>query len=71
MERELAGLQLQLKLTSGPKKSALELLRRKIELQNEKVVLARGNYHAARKVPHINFPPRSQLYCLHFCGPHT
>ena len=49
MERELAGLQLQLKLTSGPKKSALELLRKKIELQNDKVVLSRGKYQAARK----------------------
>ena len=52
MERELAGLQLDLKLTSGPKKSALELLRRKIEMQNEHVVLARGKFQAARKVLH-------------------
>ena len=50
MEQELAGLQLDLKLTSGPKKSALELLRRKIEMQNENVVLARGKFQAARKV---------------------
>ena len=50
VERELAGLQLDLKLTSGPKKSALELLRRKIEMQNENVVLARGKFQTARKV---------------------
>ncbi len=50
VEQELAGLQLDLKLTSGPKKSALELLRKKIEMQNENVVLARGKFQAARKV---------------------
>lgn len=50
MERELAGLQLQLKLTNGPKKSALELIRKKIEMQNEHVLMARGKHQAARKV---------------------
>jgi len=49
VERELAGLQLQLKLTNGPKKSALELIRKKIEMQNENVVLARTKHQAARK----------------------
>lgn len=55
VERELAGLQLELKLTSGPKKSALELIRRKIEAQNEHVVMARSKFHAARKVTHCPF----------------
>lgn len=50
VERELAGLQLQLKLTNGPKKSALELIRKKIEMQNEHVVFARTKHQAARKV---------------------
>ena len=41
---------LQLRLTSGPKKSALELLRRKIEAQNESVLAARQESVAAAKV---------------------
>jgi hypothetical protein len=49
VEKELAGLQFQLKLTNGPKRSALELMRRKIEMQNEKVVAARQRFLAARK----------------------
>ena len=61
VERELAGLQLDLKLTSGPKKSALELLRKKIELQNENVVLARGKFQAARKVLSDQKKPQSRL----------
>lgn len=65
VERELAGLQLQLRLTSGPKKSALELLRRKIELQNEKVVLARGKYQASRKVI-ASFTQHSQFLIILF-----
>jgi hypothetical protein len=50
VEKELTELQLQLKLTAGPKKSALEMLRKKIEDQNDRVVLARAKSHAARKV---------------------
>ena len=46
----MAGLQLQLKLTNGPKKSALELIRKKIEMQNEHVLMARTKHQAARKV---------------------
>ena len=61
VERELAGLQLDLKLTSGPKKSALELLRRKIEMQNENVVMARGKFQAARKVIHVERIMRDTL----------
>ena len=49
VEKELAGLQLQLRLTSGPKRSALELMRKKIESQNDQVMAARQNFHAARK----------------------
>ena len=43
-------MQLQLKLTNGPKKSALELIRKNIEMQNEHVLLARSKHQAARKV---------------------
>eukprot|EP01026_Neomeris_dumetosa_P037686 TRINITY_DN3054_c0_g1_i5.p1 TRINITY_DN3054_c0_g1~~TRINITY_DN3054_c0_g1_i5.p1 ORF type:complete len:283 (-),score=41.99 TRINITY_DN3054_c0_g1_i5:215-1063(-) len=49
-ESELTNLQLQLKLTAGPKKSALELIRKKIEQQNEKVVAAREKMFTAKKV---------------------
>eukprot|EP01025_Chloroclados_australasicus_P036825 TRINITY_DN3749_c0_g1_i3.p2 TRINITY_DN3749_c0_g1~~TRINITY_DN3749_c0_g1_i3.p2 ORF type:complete len:283 (-),score=48.34 TRINITY_DN3749_c0_g1_i3:1612-2460(-) len=49
-ESELTNLQLQLKLTAGPKKSALELLRKKIESQNDKVVAAREKVAAAKKI---------------------
>lgn len=50
VEKELQGLQLQLKLTSGPKKSALEMLRRKIESQADRVIVARTGLAAATKV---------------------
>ena len=52
VEKELSDLQLQLKLTAGPKRSALELLRKKIEEQNDRVVLARAQASTARKVTH-------------------
>lgn len=52
MEKELATLQLQLKLTSGPKRSALEMLRRKIEVQNEKVVAARRHQQRTKEAAH-------------------
>lgn len=54
MERELSGLQMQLKLSTGPKRSALMMLRKKIELQNERVLAARERQKAAKKVrsPH-------------------
>ncbi|KAG2493530.1 hypothetical protein HYH03_008344 [Edaphochlamys debaryana] len=48
VERELSNLQLQLKLTAGPKKQALEMLRKKIETQNEKVVAVRAKHTAAK-----------------------
>lgn len=49
VERELADLQLQLKLTSGPRASALEMMRRKIEQQADKVITARKEHTAALK----------------------
>ena len=50
VERELSGLQMQLKLSTGPKKSALMMIRKKIEVQNERVLAARDRQRAARKV---------------------
>lgn len=50
VERELSGLQMQLKLSTGPKKSALMMIRKKIEVQNERVLTARDRQRAARKV---------------------
>lgn len=50
MERELGGLQMQLKLSTGPKKSALMMIRKKIEMQNERVLAARDRQRAAKKV---------------------
>ena len=50
VEKELATLQFQLKLTSGPKRSALEMFRKKIEAQNACVVAARDRHRAAKKV---------------------
>lgn len=50
VERELSGLQMQLKLSTGPKKSALMMIRKKIELQNERVLAARERQKAAKKV---------------------
>lgn len=50
VERELSQLQLQLKITAGPKRSALEHLRKKIELQNIKVVAARDRNRVAKQV---------------------
>jgi hypothetical protein len=40
----------QLKLTSGPKRSALEMLRRKIEAQTDRIRSARTDAQAAQKV---------------------
>ncbi|CAK0734975.1 hypothetical protein CVIRNUC_000510 [Coccomyxa viridis] len=50
VERELSGLQMQLKLSTGPKKSALMMLRKKIEVQNDRVLAARAAQKAAKKV---------------------
>eukprot|EP00252_Welwitschia_mirabilis_P019119 TRINITY_DN4344_c0_g1_i1.p1 TRINITY_DN4344_c0_g1~~TRINITY_DN4344_c0_g1_i1.p1 ORF type:complete len:284 (+),score=90.26 TRINITY_DN4344_c0_g1_i1:166-1017(+) len=50
VERELANLTLELKLTAGPKKAALEHLRKKIELSTEKIRAAKEKEEQARKV---------------------
>ena len=49
VERDLSQLQLQLRLTAGPKRQGLELLRRKIEEQNERVVSVRRRHDAAKQ----------------------
>ncbi|KAG6660357.1 hypothetical protein CIPAW_03G100200 [Carya illinoinensis] len=50
VERELANLNLELKLTAGPKKAALEHLRKKIEMSTERVRVAKLKEEQARKV---------------------
>lgn len=50
VERELSALQLQLRVNVGPKKQALEMLRRKIEAQNERVKGAAARRDVAKKV---------------------
>ena len=57
----MSQLQLQLNLTSGPKKSALEMLRKKIEAKNEQVVAARQKFLVAQKV-HAKLAVLTQLY---------
>ncbi|KAH7404554.1 hypothetical protein KP509_15G031600 [Ceratopteris richardii] len=49
VERELASLALEIKLTAGPKKAALEHLRKKIELSGEKIKLAKQREEQAKK----------------------
>lgn len=50
VERELANLGLEMKLTSGPKKAALEHMRKKIEASTEKIRVAKLKEEEARKV---------------------
>ncbi|KAG1354761.1 hypothetical protein COCNU_07G008730 [Cocos nucifera] len=50
VERELENLTLELKLTAGPKKAALEHLRKKIELQSERICVAKLKEDQAKKV---------------------
>ncbi|KAF5743572.1 hypothetical protein HS088_TW08G00156 [Tripterygium wilfordii] len=50
VERELMNLSMEMKLTAGPKKAALELLRKKIEISTEKVRVAKLKEEEARKV---------------------
>lgn len=50
VERELANLTFEVKLTAGPKKAALEHLRKKIELSNERIHAAKIKEGEARKV---------------------
>ncbi|XP_075647287.1 uncharacterized protein LOC142618264 [Castanea sativa] len=50
VEREFANLSMELKLTAGPKKAALEHLRKKIEMSTEKIRLAKLKEEQARKL---------------------
>ncbi|KAL9682707.1 hypothetical protein QQ045_014513 [Rhodiola kirilowii] len=50
VERELAHLSMEMKLTAGPKKAALEMLRKKIEASTEKIRFAKEKEEEARKV---------------------
>ncbi|CAH9139768.1 unnamed protein product [Cuscuta epithymum] len=49
VERELTNLTMEMKLTAGPKKAALEHMRRKIELTTEKIHAAKLKEEQARK----------------------
>eukprot|EP00898_Chlorokybus_atmophyticus_P009297 jgi/Chlat1/998/Chrsp108S01438 len=49
VEKELGALRLEVKLTAGPKKHALEHLRKRIESQNEKLLAARMRHIALSK----------------------
>lgn len=49
VERELANLTFEVKLTSGPKKAALEHLRKKIEISTERIRIAKMKEEEARK----------------------
>lgn len=49
VERELQNLSLEVKLTAGPKKAALEHLRKKIEISTEKIRLAKIKQEDAHK----------------------
>ncbi|KAK9143594.1 hypothetical protein Syun_012994 [Stephania yunnanensis] len=50
VERELSNLSLELKLTAGPKKAALEHMRKKIEMSTEKIRLAKLKEEHAQKI---------------------
>ncbi|CAI9767639.1 unnamed protein product [Fraxinus pennsylvanica] len=49
VERELGNLTMEMKLTAGPKKAALEHMRKKIELSTERIRVAKLNEEQARK----------------------
>ncbi|CAA6673836.1 unnamed protein product [Spirodela intermedia] len=49
VERELENLTLEMKLTAGPKKAALEHLRKKIELSTERIHAAKLKEEQAQK----------------------
>lgn len=49
VEREFANLNLELKLTAGSKNAAFEHLRKKIEIQNEKIKAAKVKEEQAKK----------------------
>ncbi|KAJ9539698.1 hypothetical protein OSB04_026204 [Centaurea solstitialis] len=49
VERELTSLDMEMKLTAGPKKAALEHMRKKIELSTEKIRIAKLKEEEAKK----------------------
>ncbi|KAB2054690.1 hypothetical protein ES319_A12G271200v1 [Gossypium barbadense] len=49
IERELANLTMEMKLTAGPKKAALEHMRKKIEMSTERIRIAKEKEEQARK----------------------
>ncbi|XP_009802126.1 uncharacterized protein LOC107775263 [Nicotiana tabacum] len=49
VERELTNLNMEMKLTAGPKKAALELMRKKIEMSTERIRVAKLREEQARK----------------------
>ncbi|KAE8710776.1 hypothetical protein F3Y22_tig00110319pilonHSYRG00328 [Hibiscus syriacus] len=49
VERELANLTMEMKLTAGPKKAALEHMRKKIEMSTERIRSAKQKEEQARK----------------------
>ncbi|KAE8672366.1 hypothetical protein F3Y22_tig00111843pilonHSYRG00102 [Hibiscus syriacus] len=48
VERELANLTMEMKLTAGPKKAALEHMRKKIEMSTERIRIAKQKEEQAR-----------------------
>ncbi|KAB2016692.1 hypothetical protein ES319_D08G111600v1 [Gossypium barbadense] len=50
VERELANLTMEMKLTAGPKKAALEHMRKKIEMSTERICIAKQKEEEARKI---------------------
>ncbi|KAG4133605.1 hypothetical protein ERO13_D08G104900v2 [Gossypium hirsutum] len=50
VERELANLTMEMKLTAGPKKAALEHMRKKIEMSTERICIAKQKEEQARKI---------------------
>ncbi|KAK2653726.1 hypothetical protein Ddye_013582 [Dipteronia dyeriana] len=49
VERELGNLTLEMKLTAGPKKAALEHLRKKVEMSTERIRLAKQKEEQAKQ----------------------
>ncbi|KAL6581440.1 aci13 [Orobanche minor] len=49
VERELANLSMEMKLTAGPKKAALEHMRKKIEMSTERIRVAKLKEEQAKK----------------------
>ncbi|KAL4575896.1 hypothetical protein LXL04_011983 [Taraxacum kok-saghyz] len=49
VERELTNLNMEMKLTAGPKKAALEHMRKKIEMSTERIRLAKIKEEEAKK----------------------